>query len=721
MKKEANGTPYKNILPIIQSSGTGKSRLAHEVAKFFVTIPMNIRPAGDFTAYPYPDREARRVMHAAKRKNTHGLLLAFWTEVFRITAEYIAEFSSGTVFTDETELAVAWRRYLEENDRAIRRQLYARAKQSALRVVENLNRELESVHPTRTIWDEHRRAQEIRERLKANASEDGPRRLAAAIRSRLAHDFKNPDVVILIYIDEVSDVSTMELGDRLKTTVYDALLDSFTDLGPSEPIFLLTMTTDPFVVRRTGSPIRHQKAYTQLPFDVPLSGPLFTPGTVTVGDVAEPTFMAKFGRPLFATRLLAAQTHDLQAVILETVSFALVKLVCCIFPYRFIDEDGASEKMIWAILSTRLHLEFDLARAASRSLTESLVCSHMRLIYDMPTHNEFIDSGTSSEPLLVEAAAWAMNTKSIKWLVDLAQFVQDGRLHTGPRGELAARTLLTFAYDRAGTLHSGPEEERTSYSRAVPVVVFLRALFADRWHDTVLESAPAGAPPLQDAFADAFVRFTHFFPHDGDGTLDVNDGLAAMVRGCALLINPRRDFADIAVPIVMGDAPLDTDVMSYMFIQLKTGYEPSCAPAADDMDEMFDGLAHKHPIIHLVMQLEADHGRAAMTKTSDSSDGEGPNEEKPGPGHACYKLAAYGCSPAVYKVIDEENKEHYASLLSTDPIVSQHARQDAMGIAHVQRMKAAWDRIPACYDWAADPVLQGAESVEHPVEGVFVV
>ena len=170
--------------------------------------------------------------------------------------------------------------------------------QSAFHVIDTLDNELESLRPTRTIWDQHRRAEQIHERLKANASEDGPRRLAAAIRSRLAHDFKNPDVVILIYIDEVSDVSTMELGDHLKTTVYDALLDSFTDLGPSEPIFLLTMTTDPFVVRRTGSPIRHQKPYTQLPFDVPLSGPLFIPGTVKVADVAEPTFMAKFGRPL---------------------------------------------------------------------------------------------------------------------------------------------------------------------------------------------------------------------------------------------------------------------------------------------------------------------------------------------------------------------------------------------------------------------------------------
>ena len=34
--------PYRNILPIIQSSGTGKSRLAHEVASLIFTLPLNV-------------------------------------------------------------------------------------------------------------------------------------------------------------------------------------------------------------------------------------------------------------------------------------------------------------------------------------------------------------------------------------------------------------------------------------------------------------------------------------------------------------------------------------------------------------------------------------------------------------------------------------------------------------------------------------------------------
>ena len=54
MKKQANGAPYKYIMPMVQSSGTGKSRLAHEVAKIIFTIPSNIRSAEDHSGTSVP-------------------------------------------------------------------------------------------------------------------------------------------------------------------------------------------------------------------------------------------------------------------------------------------------------------------------------------------------------------------------------------------------------------------------------------------------------------------------------------------------------------------------------------------------------------------------------------------------------------------------------------------------------------------------------------------
>lgn len=39
--------PYSSIVAILQSSGTGKSRMVDELAKLIFTIPMNIRNPND--------------------------------------------------------------------------------------------------------------------------------------------------------------------------------------------------------------------------------------------------------------------------------------------------------------------------------------------------------------------------------------------------------------------------------------------------------------------------------------------------------------------------------------------------------------------------------------------------------------------------------------------------------------------------------------------------
>ena len=139
------------------------------------------------------------------------------------------------------------------------------------------------------------------EKLQERAQSEGPRKLIPAIQRRLADGFKCPDVVILVYIDEVYEISTLYFPDTDKesSTVYDTLLDAFTHLGPSEPIFLLPITTAPSVVREGDSPMLHQPPWNELPFDLSLEGNfLFCAGTMTLDDVSEPLYMAKFGRLL---------------------------------------------------------------------------------------------------------------------------------------------------------------------------------------------------------------------------------------------------------------------------------------------------------------------------------------------------------------------------------------------------------------------------------------
>jgi hypothetical protein len=44
-------TPYSNSVSIIQSSGTGKSRMVHELSNLVFTLPFNLRPQSENKGY----------------------------------------------------------------------------------------------------------------------------------------------------------------------------------------------------------------------------------------------------------------------------------------------------------------------------------------------------------------------------------------------------------------------------------------------------------------------------------------------------------------------------------------------------------------------------------------------------------------------------------------------------------------------------------------------
>jgi hypothetical protein len=47
MNTDRDRRVYDNFVPIIQSSGMGKSRMADEAAKYIFTLPFNLRPVGE--------------------------------------------------------------------------------------------------------------------------------------------------------------------------------------------------------------------------------------------------------------------------------------------------------------------------------------------------------------------------------------------------------------------------------------------------------------------------------------------------------------------------------------------------------------------------------------------------------------------------------------------------------------------------------------------------
>jgi hypothetical protein len=50
INKMEKNEPHSTYLPIIQSSGTGKSRMVHQLAQLVFTIPFNLRAGNETTS-----------------------------------------------------------------------------------------------------------------------------------------------------------------------------------------------------------------------------------------------------------------------------------------------------------------------------------------------------------------------------------------------------------------------------------------------------------------------------------------------------------------------------------------------------------------------------------------------------------------------------------------------------------------------------------------------
>lgn len=161
----------------------------------------------------------------------------------------------------------------------------------------------------------------------------------------------------------------------------------------------------------------------------------------------------------------------------------------------------------------------------------------MRVVYTVPTHRDYIRSGSSSEPVLVQGAAKLWNGRyGFNPLYQLTETLDNGMLSRGDRGEIAARFIVLRAYDEC---IKNPKTRKlgTTFPRFGEFVHhcdFLGELFASDKVDQVLDSTPVNyeaGVPLQEAFADAWVRPTHFARAGDDCAMSPLFGCAALARG----------------------------------------------------------------------------------------------------------------------------------------------------------------------------------------------
>jgi hypothetical protein len=223
----------------------------------------------------------------------------------------------------------------------------------------------------------------------------------------------------------------------------------------------------------------------------------------------------------------------------------------------------------FAVLSARLLLDLSFAASEARQYERDLVHSHLRLIYSVQQDYVLDDrqenvTGSSPEPLIAEASAQIMHCRvgSIGkqtpymdiWNL-LGKFVDNGLIARDTVGGLIGRTLSILAMDTA--IDASTKQCELKYQTPVTVAAYYKALLTDKAWETLRRSTPSNrvwlskataSKTFEDAFADAYVHFSHY--GKANDTTPMNDryAWALWLRGTAVLCQSNEGI-DRAIPI----------------------------------------------------------------------------------------------------------------------------------------------------------------------------
>jgi hypothetical protein len=409
-----------------------------------------------------------------------------------------------------------------------------------------------------------------------------------------------------------------------------------------------------------------------------------------------------------------------------------------------------------AVVDVRLKLSYDTRCEFARSTVADQVASNMRVAFYVPQRRDFVVSDYSSEPLLAEAAAQQMHVFRFHdpdaILKIITNHTKSGLLDKGKCGELVARLLLTFAYDRAiekefkdlspDSTGMGKSSALPFFSRGVSLITFIKELFVPHVAEEILNSFPnnlQNSESFGDAFKEAKVRFTHFGKMVDDMGTTSNATWGALVRAMAIITHP-TELIDIIIPVLLWDTKLCEEVVTGILVQVKSRKRKGAVMKYEINEKQIQffppSAKDSRPYISLVMELGVQDLPSPGTVPKVKVKGKamqnvvGPSSSKPpskrvqgirsnakilqpgkthhpGNDHPRYSIFAYGCSDAIYRSITRPQLEYYQFLLSIPEFLTSHPRPRDDVLSAVREMKPFWGIGKDFYSWLDDGVMNG--------------
>ena len=110
--------------------------------------------------------------------------------------------------------------------------------------------------------------------------------------------------------------------------------------------------------------------------------------------------------------LLAGAGNNKDQILPTIVDLARAKLIC--HHKITIRHQDLKRPAVTALLDVLLSLDFEPGRPKAHNREVELIADHMRIVFSVPEHREYLLSGYPSEPLLAEAAARQMHQENQK-------------------------------------------------------------------------------------------------------------------------------------------------------------------------------------------------------------------------------------------------------------------------------------------------------------------
>ncbi len=238
----------------------------------------------------------------------------------------------------------------------------------------------------------------------------------------------------------------------------------------------------------------------------------------------------------------------------------------------------SNDEGLFAAVAVRVLAEIEPQRLFARDLEAALVAGHMRVVYSIPAHREFMKAGYPSEPLLAEAAGRIMHEYPDRVFHLFREHPKNGLVGRETRRDFVARHILTSAYDKTRHWEGGDE----IFSKPVRLLDYLKCISGEFVYENDIKHCKpdndVDGEDLETAFKDAYIYFTHFV-RAKDGII-VTDrcALAALCRDMAFQCFPNQKLIDIFIPVVfkkgLDESLYRTDI-TFVAVQVKNKDEES--------------------------------------------------------------------------------------------------------------------------------------------------